>query len=91
LETGKIIGKVILAIPFLGYITGVVVVLPAIILLISLASKKDGIGFPTAAFISFLPSILPITWYRSIHRPDTLHSDNSWLNNNYKNNTREER
>jgi len=60
LETGKIIGKVILAIPFLGYIAGVVVVLPAIILLIPLASKKDGIGFPTAAFISFLPSILPI-------------------------------
>ena len=60
LEAGKIIGKVVLAIPFLGYIAGVVAVLPAMILLIPLASKKDGIGFPTAAFISFLPSILPI-------------------------------
>ena len=60
LEAGKIIGKVVLAIPFLGYIAGVVAVLPAMILLIPLASKKDGMGFPTAAFISFLPSILPI-------------------------------
>jgi len=60
LEAGKILGKVVLAIPFLGYITGVVAILPAIILLIPLASKKDGIGFPTAAFISFLPLILPV-------------------------------
>jgi signal peptidase I len=60
LEAGKILGKVVLAIPFLGYIAGVVAILPAIILLIPLASKKDGIGFPTAAFISFLPLILPV-------------------------------
>ena len=59
-EAEKIIGKVVLTIPFLGYIAGVVAVIPAILLLFPLASKKDGIGFPTTAFITILPSILPV-------------------------------
>ncbi|MEM2149502.1 MAG: signal peptidase I [Nitrososphaerota archaeon] len=56
----NIIGKVVLAIPFLGYLAGVIIAIPAIIILIPLIAKKGGVGFPVAAFTSFLPSILPL-------------------------------
>ncbi|MEM0262147.1 MAG: signal peptidase I [Nitrososphaerota archaeon] len=56
----NIIGKVVLAIPFLGYLAGVIIAVPAIIILIPLIAKKGGVGFPVAAFTSFLPSILPL-------------------------------
>ncbi len=59
-EAGKIIGKVVLVIPFLGYVAGVIAVIPAVILLIPLVSKKNGLGFPATAFISILPSIFPV-------------------------------
>ncbi|MCS7125530.1 MAG: signal peptidase I [Aigarchaeota archaeon] len=56
----NIIGKVILAIPFLGYLAGAIIAIPAILILLPLIASKGGVGFPTAAFISFLPSIFPL-------------------------------
>ncbi|MEM3397466.1 MAG: signal peptidase I [Nitrososphaerota archaeon] len=65
-EAGRIIGKAVLVIPYLGYLAGAFIAVPAIIILIPIIGKKGGLGFPAAAFISFLPSVLPLQGLASI-------------------------